>query len=333
MIRTLIRVILKIILVAIALYVLAYVLLIGGCIALAPIYGISESIKNQQEMAALEQARHAPLPPHVQLLIEEVFPASYPYPRDDPRYGPIYLGDGTLAQDPSGRYMLTSEGLFDFTSAKLTRLDCPGLPATSGFRVNFRLLWLDEQFFLWGRCVYDVTTLRPSPIEDVQCGGQSSECRGDDFTVVVPPLARQADRVYKTLYEYLFFKVLAGAPGQVWVVYQPTDRIVQSGELGHAPLELPSSRGQIAGFGEHSISPNGEYDASFDSTALTIKRIQDGTLIERVNFKGSNAEPALSGQANSILGWTGDSRQIVFLMIENFGYYKSLVQIFTLTIP
>jgi len=96
---------------------------------------------------------------------------------------------------------------------------------------------------------------------------------------------------------------------------------------------VPRSKGQVAYFGEHSISPNREYDASFDSTALTIRRVQNGALVAQINFKGSDAEPALYGHAESILGWTGDSRQVVFLVDEIFGYYRSLAQVFTLTIP
>jgi hypothetical protein len=330
-IGTVFSVILKIILAAITLYVLAYVLLIGGCVALGALYGASDRIKDGEDHAALEQARQAPLPPHVQRLIGDEYLGLYP--RDDPRYGPIYSGDGGLSQDPSGRYMLTSEGLFDFAAARLTQLDCPGLPATSGPRINFRNRWLDEQLFLWGRCVYDVTTLQPGPIEDIQCGERSAGCRGDDFTVVVAPFARQADRVYKTAYEFLFVKLPAGAPARVWSVYHPVDRIAQNGELGHAPLEAPEYIGQAVGLREHSVSPNGEYDASFDLTALTIRRVQNGTPVVQVNFKDSNAGPALFGRADYILGWTGDSRQVVFLVQESFGRFGSLAQIFTLTIP
>lgn len=328
-IRTAISVILKIILGAVVLCVLAYVLLIGGCIALIPIYGVPVLIQDRQDSIALEQAKHAPLPPHVQRLIEDEYLGFNP--KDDSRYGPIYSSDGGPAQDPSGQYMLTSEGLFDFASAKLTRLDCPGFSATGGPRINFRRLWLDKQIFLWGRCVYDVTTLQPGPIEDVRYGADG--CQGDNFTAMVAPLARQADRVYRAYYEYLFVKLPASAPARVWAVSNLLDSTVQSGELGHSPLELRQSKGQAAAFGEHSTSPNGEYDASFDSTALTIRRKQNGTLVVQVNFKGSNAGPALFGHAEYILGWTGDSRQVVFLVEEIFGYYRSLAQVFTLTIP
>ena len=331
MLRSVTGVILKIILGAIVLCVLAFVLLIGGCIALIPIYGVPVLIQDEQDRMALEQAKYAPLPPHVQRLSEDEYRGFNP--KDDPRYASIYSSDGGLPQDPGGRYMLTSEGLFDFAVARLTRLNCPGLPAVGGPRINFRRLWLDEQFFLWGRCVYDVTTLQPGPIEDVQCGQRSGGCRGDDFTVVVAPLARQADRVYRTTYEYLFVKLPADTPARVWALYQPLDRTVQSGELGHVPLDLPSDKGQAAAFGEHSISPNGEYDASFDSTALTVRRIQNGTPVAQVNFKDFSAGPALFGRADYILGWTGDSRQVVFLVAEGFGYNRSLAQVFTLTIP
>jgi hypothetical protein len=55
--------------------------------------------------------------------------------------------------------------------------------------------------------------------------------------------------------------------------------------------------------------------------------------VVQVNFKDSNAGPALFGRADYILGWTGDSRQVVFLVQESFGRFGSLAQIFTLTIP
>ena len=228
MMRTVISVILKIILGAIVLCVLAYVLLIGGCIALISIQGVPVLIRAGQDSLALEQAKHAPLPPHVQRLIADEYLGFNA--KDDSRYGPIYSSDGGLTQDPSGRYLLTSEGLFDFESARLTRLDCPGLLATGGLRINFRRLWLDQQLFLWGRCVYDVRTLQPGPLEDVQCGDRSVGCQGEDFMTVVAPLAWQADRVYKTVtsdYEYLFVKLLAGAPARVWAVSNLRDITVQ----------------------------------------------------------------------------------------------------------
>ena len=330
-IRIVIRAILAIILGAIVLVVMAPMLLIGGCLALGAFYAAPELIKAEK---ALEQARYAPLPPHVQRLIEDEYLGFNP--KNDSRYGAIYSSDGGLAQDPSGRYMLTIEGLFDFASARLTKLDCPGLSAAGGPRINFRRLWLDEQLFLWGRCIYDVRTLQPGPLEDVQCGDLSSGCQQDDFMAVVAPLARQADRVYKTdwsAYEYLFVKLHAGAPVRAWAVSNLRDSTVQKGELGHLPIEVPSSKGQTTAFGEHSISPNGEYDASFDDTALTIRRKQDRKPVAQVKFIGSNARSALFGHAQSILGWTGDSRQIVFLVEGDFGYYRSLAQVFTLTIP
>ena len=327
--RIVIRVILAIVVSVIVLCILAYVLLIGGCIAAITISGVPVLIKSGQDSIALEQAKHAPLPPHVQRLIEDEY-LGY-NAKDDSLYGPIVSDDAGIPQDPSGRYMLTIEGLFDFASGKLTRLDCPGLRPTGGPRLNFRRLWFDEQLFLWGRCVYDVTTLQPGPIEDVFCDADG--CRQDEFTNVVAPLARQADQVYKTTLHYLFVKRPSGAPARVWAVYNLLDSTVQSGELGHSPRYLPSFKGQAAVFGEHSISPNGEYDASFDSTALTIKRKQDGKLVAQVNFKDSNAGSALFGHAESILGWTGDSREVVFLVEGDFGYYRSLAQVLTLTIP
>jgi hypothetical protein len=331
MLWTVLDVILKIILGAIALCVLAFVLLMGGCLALGTIANVSNSIQDAQGYAALEQARHAPLPPHVQRLVEGEYVTLYD--GDDPRFDSITSSDGALSRDPNGRYMLTSEGLFDFAAAKLTKLDCPGPPATSGSRINFRRLWLDEQLFLWGRCVYDVTTLQPGPIEDVQCGERSVGCQGNNLTAVIAALARQADRVYQNDREFLFVKLPVGAPAQVWSVY-PMDRIAQNSELGHTPLKVPRQKSQASGLRAHSsISPNGEYDASFDLTALTIRRVTNGMLVAQVSFKNSTAGPALFGQGDDILGWTYDSRQVVFLVEGRFGRYGRLYQIFALTIP
>src|SRR5512147_2817074 len=140
-IRTVIGVMLVFIVGAIVLGVLAFMLVIGGCFAVGAFYAAPILIKDQQ---ALEQARHAPLPPHVQRLIEDEYLGWNL--KDDSPYGAIYSSDGGLAEDPSGRYMLTIDGLFDFASARLTRLDCPGLArsllAVGGGRINFRRLWL-----------------------------------------------------------------------------------------------------------------------------------------------------------------------------------------------
>ncbi len=118
-IRTVVGIILVTIMSAIVLGVLAFMLLIGGCFAVGAFYAAPTLSKDQQ---ALEQARHAPLPPHVQRLIEDEYLGFSS--KDDSLYGAIYSSDGGLAEDPSGRYMLTIEGLFDFASARLTRLDC-----------------------------------------------------------------------------------------------------------------------------------------------------------------------------------------------------------------
>ncbi len=319
-IRTVIGAILAIILGAFVLVVLASMLVIGGCFAVGAFYAAPTLIKDQQ---ALEQARHAPLPPHVQRLIEDEYLGWNL--KDDSPYGPIYSSDGGLAEDPSGRYMLTIEGLFDFASARLTRLDCPGLSprplAAGGPRTNFRRLWLDEQLFIWGRCIYDVRTLQPGPLEVVRCGDASRGCQRDDFVAVVAPLARQADRVYQIArsdYEYLFVELPASAPVRAWAMSNLPNSIVQNAELGHSPIKVPSPNGQAAAFGDHSISPNGEYDASFNNTALTIRRRQDGTLVAQVNFKDSNVEPALFGHAEYILGWTGASRTPARLIAPRF---------------
>src|SRR3974377_1611315 len=114
MTHTVIGVILKIIVGAMVLCVLAFVLLVGGCFAVGAFYAVPESVNAQQ---ALEQAKHAPLPPHVQRLIEDEY-LGY-NSKDDSPYGAIYSSDGGLAEDPSGKYMLTIDGLFDFASAKL----------------------------------------------------------------------------------------------------------------------------------------------------------------------------------------------------------------------
>ncbi len=325
MLWTVLNVILKLILGVIALGVVIFVLLLGGCLALGTISNVSSSIQDAQDKAALEQARHAPLPPHVQRLTEDEF---------------MYASSDIFwpTRDSNGRYMLTSEGLFDFAAGKLTKLDCPGLAATSGPLINFRNLWLDEQFFLWGRCVYDVTTLQPGPIEDVHCGDPNTGCGGNDFTTAIAPLARQADRVYQNVnsrrLEFLFVKLPSGGtPAQVWSVYSPVDRIAQNGELGHTPLKVPQQKKPGGGLRAHNISPNSEYDASLDLTALTIRRVTNGMLVAQVNFKNSTAGPALFGRGDDILGWTSDSRQVVFMVEEDFGRYGSLYQIFALTIP
>ncbi len=86
--------------------------------------------------------------------------------------------DNSVAHCRSGGGHFSISRLTLNAAARLTRLDCPELSTTTGFRINFRRRWLDESLFLWGRCVYDVTTLQPGPIEDVQCGEPSAGCSG-----------------------------------------------------------------------------------------------------------------------------------------------------------
>ena len=108
-IRIVIRAILAIILGAIVLVVLASILLIGGCLAVGAFYAAPDLIKAE---LAWEQAKTAPLPPHVQRLIADEYLGFNS--KDDSPYGAIYSSDGGPVQDSSGRYLLTIEGLFDF---------------------------------------------------------------------------------------------------------------------------------------------------------------------------------------------------------------------------
>ena len=323
----------KFLLAAVALFLFLVLAWVGGCVALGAYYSALEDEKVRQGEAAMERARNASLPPHVQRLVDEEFLNLYR--NSHPRFSPLYsdVFESAAAQDPSGRYMLTSVGLFDFAMASFTPLDCPKISERTGYRVSFRKRWLDDRLFLWGRCVYDLATLQPGVIEDITCGSSGQACTDEGFTAASAPIVQESDRVYVNDREFLFLKLSGNAPIQVWSGY-PSNGEAFIQKFGLTPIAVPSPQGRRILVGEHGSSPNGEYDASYDYKTLTVTRIQDGTLVAQVHIDDFHGDPANSLHRGwSILGWTDDSRQLIFLVATTYYRDLHLSQIFALNIP
>ncbi len=307
-VRTILGIIWRIILVAIALYVLAYVLLIGGCVALGAISSVSESVQDGLADAAVQQARDAPLPSYVQRLVDAEYLGGIS--ERDPRLGKILVSDTFWPpQDPSGRYMLTSEGLFDFTTASLTPLNCPGLmPVTDRF-IGFRKRWLDDHLFLWGRCVFDRATLQAGAIEEIWCGAGRSSCSHAELLAALTDILTETDRVYVNGNEYLLVKLSSGVPVHLWTEHglYPHDKALIA-QAGLKPSAVPSQDGRRILYRVDRPSPNGEYDASVDNNTLVIKRTQDGSSIIQVRAEDfHHTFASVSHQWLGGLGWTDDS--------------------------
>jgi hypothetical protein len=334
MIPTVVGVILKIILGAIALCVLAYVLLIGGCVSLGALQAVSEGIQDSAADAAVQQAAHAPLPPHVRRLVDFEF-QGWSSMRD-PRLGRIVSTDDAFwpPQDPGARYLLTSEGLIDFATGSLIALDCPGLSPVTDRVIDFRKRWLDDQLFLWGRCVFDVTTLQSGAIEELWCGAGHSGCTHAELLAAMAEIIPEADRAYANGTEYLLVKLSAGDPVHLWIEHNlyPHDTALIE-QAGLKPIQVPTEAGRAIP-PTHRLSPNGEYAATVDGTSLTVKRVQDGLPVVQVRAEDfHHAFATASHQWMGSLGWTNDSRQIIFLVGTSFNVRRSLAQVFTLTVP
>jgi len=342
-VRIVLGIIWRIILIVIALFILAYILLMGGCAALSVVVGVSENVQDGLADAAVQQARRAPLPSYVQRLVNAEYLGGI-FERD-PRLGEILVSDTLLPpQNLSGRYMLTNEGLFDFATASLTPLDCPSLrPVTDadGF-INFRKRWLDDRLFMWGRCVFDLETLQAGAIEDLWCGAGRSSCSHAELQDALTAIIPKTDQAYvnhdQSLDEYLLIDLSSdGRPVHLWTEHSLSSRDVTAllfEQAGLMAIPAPSQDGRAIPPGTHRLSPNGEYDASVAYDTLVIQRAQDGSFVIE-----ARAEDFHQTFANEFpqemygLGWTDDSRQIIFLVRASFNGRRSLAQIFVLTIP
>ena len=327
----------KLIQTIITLCVLAGVLLLAGCCALSAagpaIVALSDSISDRRTDQALQQAKSAPLPPLVQRLIDD----------DDlgwigqgtsrqPLGIPVGLGLGSawLPQDPRGRYMLTSQGLYNFATASQTPLSCP----ETSLRPYMRRLWLDDQHFIWGQCTFQLPTLQPGTVEAVWCGPERTGCGGDELETALAHVLRQSNRVYFGSSEYLFVRLSADAPAHVWV--DSAFSAVNSKELiaqaGLVPTAVPSQDGRSIATGTHRRSPDGAYDASFDGARLTIVRTRDGALVSQVRQQDFHQTFGVTSQDMSVAGWTDDSQQVIFLVRTILNSRRSLVQVFALRV-
>lgn len=339
-VQTVLKVIWGIIKIAIALFVLVNVLFLGGCLALGLGLKATEKVLNGIDTVAVQQARHAQLPPQVRRIVD--FEDTGGRNIHDPRWGAV-LAEQNLSppQDPSGSYVLTSEGLIDFATASLTKLDCPGLSPVTDRVIIFRKRWLDDRLFIWGRCVFDLETLQSGPIEELWCGVGLSGCSHADLLDALAGIIPETERVYVngTRYfdeEHLLVDLSSdGRPVHLWREQglPPKNVTALIEQAGLMIIPTPSQDGRSILRGVHRLSPNGEYDASVDDNTLVIQRAQDGSPVIEVRADAFHQTFATSRQRMHALGWTDDSRQVIFLIETSFNNRRSLAQIFALMIP
>jgi hypothetical protein len=328
----------KLIQTIITLCVLGGLLMFGGCCALSvagpAIVALSDSVSDRRTDQALQQAKNAPLPLLVQRLIDDddLGWMDQGMSRQLPGI-PVGLGFGSawLPQDPRGRYILTSQGLYNFATASQTPLTC----TKTSSRPYMRRLWLDDQNFIWGQCTFQLTTLQPGVVEAVRCGPERAGCGGDELATALVQVLRQSNRVYFGSGEYLFVRLSVDAPPHVWV--DSAFSAVTSKELiaqaGLVPAAVPSQDGRSIATGTHRRSPDGAYDASFDGARLTIVRTQDGALVTQARQQDFHQTFGVTSQHMSVAGWTDDSHQVIFLVRTILNSRRSLVQVFALRVP
>jgi hypothetical protein len=339
-VQIVLKIIWGIIKIAITLFVLVNVLFFGGCYGLGLALKASEEVQNGIDAVAVQQARRALLPPLVRRIVDsEDTGGRNIY---DPRWGAV-LAEENLSppQDPSGRYVLTSEGLIDFATASLTKLDCPGLSSGTDRVIIFRKHWLDDRLFIWGRCVFDLETLQSGAIEELWCAAGRSGCSHAELLDALAGIIPETERVYVNGTrnfdeEHLLVDLSSdGRPVHLWREQGlPTQNVTALIEqAGLMIIPAPSQDGRTILPGVHRLSPNGEYDASVDDNTLVIQRAQDGSPVIEVRADAFHQTFATSRQRMYGLGWTDDSRQVIFLIETYFNDRRSLAQIFVLMIP
>jgi hypothetical protein len=339
-VHTVLKITWGIIKIVFTLFVLVNVLFLGGCYGLGLALKATEEVLNGIDAVAVQQARHVPLPPHVRRIVD--FEDTGGRNINDPRWGAV-LAEQNLSppQDPSGRYVLTSEGLIDFATASLTKLDCPGLSSGTDLVIIFRKRWLDDRLFLWGRCVFDLETLQSGAIEEIWCGDGLSSCSHADLLDALAGIIPETERVYVSGTrnfdeEHLLVDLSSdGRPIHLWREHglpsQYVTALIEQGGLVVIPA--PSQDGRSILPGVHRLSPNGEYDASVEDNTLVIRRVQDGSPVIEVRADAFHQTFATSRRRMSGLGWTDDSGQVLFLIETFFNDRRSLAQIFALMIP
>jgi hypothetical protein len=236
---------------------------------------------------------------------------------------------------------LTSEGLIDFATASLTKLDCPGLWSGDRYLISFRKRWLDDRLFLWGSCVFDLETLQSSPIEELSCSAGLNSCTDADLLKALEEIIPESQRVYEngpsTFGQEHFFVNLSsdGHPIHLWREHILPSQYVPPliEQAGLVVIPAPSQDGRTILPGTHRLSPNGEYDARVDDNILVIKRAQDGSTVIEMRANAFHKTFATSSQRMYALGWTDDSRQVIFLIETFFNGHISLAQIFALMVP
>lgn len=339
-IRAVLNIIWAIIKTAIMLFVLVNVLFLGGCYGLGLVLKASEEVQNGIDALAVQQARRAPLPPQVRRIVD--FEDTGGRNIYDPRWGAVLAEENLFPpQDPSGSYVLTSEGLIDFATASLTKLDCPGLSSDSDRVIIFRKRWLDDRLFIWGLCVFDLETLQAGAIEELWCGAGRSGCSHAELLDALAGILPETERVYVNSIsnfdqEHLLVDLSSdGRPVHLWREHGlPTQNVTALIEqAGLMVIPVPAQDGRTILPGVHRLSPNGEYDASVDDNTLVIKRAQDGSPIMEVRADAFHQTLAMSRQRMYGLGWTDDSQQVIFLIETVFNGRRRLAQIFAVMIP
>ena len=339
-VHSVLNIIWGIIKIVVTLFVLVNVLFLGGCYGLGLALKATEKVLNGVDAVAVQQARRVPLPPQVRRIVD--FEDTGGRNIYDPRWGAV-LAEQNLSppQDPSGRYVLTSEGLIDFATASLTKLDCPGLSSGTDRVIIFRKRWLDDRLFIWGRCVFDLETLQSGDIEELWCGAGRSGCSHAELLDALAGIIPETERVYVSGTpnfdeEHLLVDLSSdGRPIHLWREHGLPSRyvteLIEQGGLVVIPAPSQDGRGILPGV--HRLSPNGEYDASVGDNTLVIRRAQDGSPVIEVRADAFHQTFATSRRRMSALGWTDDSRQVIFLIETSFNDRRSLAQIFALMIP
>lgn len=309
---------------------LLVILLIVGCCAVMPLaipLAINNLIRDRDQVDNFEQVLAADLPENVRFLTNDANRTTLSYPVTDS--SDTYFK--SLYPSPNGRYLLTSEGFFDFTTGiHHTLVKCP---RDSQYVNESPPYWLNDELFIRDRCAFKI--LEP---EKLQAGKfKPNLCREDpcletEEQAELELTLKQTDEMLvdeeSNQLDYYFIHYLADGTFYIWrdLISKEDnyslEAIRQSGlPITSIEIQVGTEGGRWIEPGTEALSPDRQFKAILDKHpryyrvgyTLTIVRMSDNTVVAQVSVQDIHQTRFKDEwQAMAVHGWTDDSRQIIF---------------------
>ncbi len=298
--------------------ILIMLLFFGGCAAMMGV-GL---VENQRIQNYYEQALNSELPDNIEILVS------------DQGFSPFYDHNKAVLQNKNGRYAITAQGFYDFTTGKHTTLTCDSnklneyknipLSRRNDDRAG-KNFWIGDEIFFWRDCVFEAETLRSgTTIEHQQSYNYSDTLEEANAKVQQVAQEIELDKIYYHCNDCYFDKIYfvqhdSTRPLVIHII--KIGRFIRKEVL--LEIDVPSTlipnlyeerRVQV---NTDRLSPDGRHKAFFDGQTLKVKRVSDDTIVTELNVQEFHKIRSWYGRIEihkkmTIDGWTDDSEQIVF---------------------